>query len=169
MLLLGARRAADGDAQDEAVEPLANERGNSARVILRKPSRNLENTGFSVKVVGTETRVAAKEYTVYIVDVVDRDTQREFKIFKRFSDFDELHSKLKKQYPNLPVLPKKTIFSSMSAKVMEGRKLGLDSYLQQLAMRLDVLESSGELRTFLELDQARMTQEGIFVARCLRR
>jgi hypothetical protein len=55
-------------------------------------------------------------------------------------------------------LPKKTLFGTMSAKVMEGRQIGLDSYLHQLIMRPDLL-GDVDLRAFLELDQAR-SQEG---------
>jgi histidine ammonia-lyase len=62
----------------------------------------------------------------------------------------------------LPSLPRKTIFSAMSAKVMEGRKLSLDSYLHQLVMRPGLLEASSELRTFLELDRARNDEKGTF-------
>ena len=48
----------------------------------------------------------------------------------------------------------------MSAKVMESRKLSLDSYLHQLVMRPGLIDSSSEFRTFLELDLARNDQKG---------
>ena len=109
-----------------------------------------------MQVVGTETRVAAKEYTVYIVSVLDVKSGREHKIFRRFSDFDDLLAKLKKRgLPNLPALPKKRLFSSMSAKVMENRKIGLGSFLHQLIVRDGLVQTDPDLRSFLELDSAR--------------
>eukprot|EP00019_Armaparvus_languidus_P005869 CAMPEP_0168601382 /NCGR_PEP_ID=MMETSP0420-20121227/13408_1 /TAXON_ID=498008 /ORGANISM="Pessonella sp." /LENGTH=98 /DNA_ID=CAMNT_0008639777 /DNA_START=98 /DNA_END=391 /DNA_ORIENTATION=- len=49
----------------------------------------------------------------------------------------------------------------MSAKVMESRKLSLDSYLHQLVMRPGLIDSSSEFRTFLELDLARNDQKDV--------
>jgi hypothetical protein len=132
--------------------------GTSARFALRRPTRQV--SGYRVNVVGTETRVAAKEYTVYVINVVDQANGRDFNIFRRFSDFDDLYATLtKKKLPNLPLLPKKQIFSSMSAKVMETRKIGLGTFLQQLALREGLIDSDGDLRAFLELDVPRSKQE----------
>lgn len=148
----GAAGAAGGDAA--SLQSNA-----SGRIQLRRPSRTTTG-GYRVNVVGTETRVAAKEYTVYVVNVVDQFNGRDFNIFRRFSDFDDLHAKLKKKLgANVPLLPKKQIFSSMSAKVMENRKIGLGSFLQQLAMRDGLLDSDPDLRAFLELDLPRDKQD----------
>ena len=45
----------------------------------------------------------------------------------------------------------------MSAKVMENRKLGLDSYLHQLTKRDDIIGKDADLRAFLELDNVART------------
>lgn len=148
--------AASGSADADDMAALAS--GASGRIALRRPSR-ATMSGYRVNVVGTETRVAAKEYTVYVVNVVDQVNGRDFNIFRRFSDFDDLHAKLKKKLPNMPLLPKKQIFSSMSAKVMENRKIGLGSFLQQLALREGLIENDADLRAFLELDVPRDKQE----------
>jgi hypothetical protein len=149
--------AAAGAAGGDAAAALQS--GASGRIALRRPSRTTTG-GYRVNVVGTETRVAAKEYTVYVVNVVDQFNGRDFNIFRRFSDFDDLHAKLKKKLgANVPLLPKKQIFSSMSAKVMENRKIGLGSFLQQLAMRDGLIDGDPDVRAFLELDLPRDKQD----------
>ena len=65
-------------------------------------------------------------YTVFVVDVWS--SGRHHIIEKRYSEFEELHKQLKKimKTPEFP--PKKML--KFNAKVLEQRRLGLDTYFQ---------------------------------------
>eukprot|EP00742_Colponemidia_sp_Colp-10_P005141 GILJ01005490.1.p1 GENE.GILJ01005490.1~~GILJ01005490.1.p1 ORF type:complete len:980 (-),score=210.32 GILJ01005490.1:31-2970(-) len=71
---------------------------------------------------------------------------------KRYKNFYELHSKLKRGFSNLPELPPKKLFGNVEAIFVDRRRSALESYLQSLLSHEGVVCNSGELWAFLDAD-----------------
>jgi hypothetical protein len=73
-----------------------------------------------------------KEYTVYKVVIAKAGGTKE--IIKRYSEFNNLHSRLNKtdQLPRNIEFPPKTLFTSSSASTKEERRRKLKRFLQEL-------------------------------------
>ena len=69
---------------------------------------------------------------------------------KRFSEFDNLLKELK-NYHSLPSLPSKSFFK-MNEKELETRRKGLESFLQKVVVRNDLMNSD-PIKHFLQLDK----------------
>jgi PX domain len=81
---------------------------------------------------------------VYVVDV--RHSNRRWRIFRRYKQFNQLDSQLRAVFPDLkhtlPVMPKKNYLrSSTSVKLVNERKQTLDNYLRELTELRWVVES----------------------------
>ncbi|XP_032233860.2 sorting nexin-13 isoform X2 [Nematostella vectensis] len=77
-----------------------------------------------------------KTYAVYAISVF-RATQEgtnSWTIYRRYSDFDDLHMHLKNKFGPLPnlLLPGKRTFRNMDKDFLEKRRAALDSYIQTL-------------------------------------
>jgi len=84
------------------------------------------------------------EYTILV-----KTNKRIWEIKKRYSDFHNLNSTLKKNNTkNLPKLPKKAIFNS--EKIIKERKIKLQRYLNNLLLRDDIY-SLDSIFDFIEL------------------
>eukprot|EP00834_Sanchytrium_tribonematis_P001674 NODE_43_length_33755_cov_1.178542.p12 type:complete len:316 gc:universal NODE_43_length_33755_cov_1.178542:13129-12182(-) len=79
----------------------------------------------SIKIINVKTETIASQYVVYVF-TINHNNQQEWTIKKRYSDFLELHDKLKPPF-NLP--PKR--YWSTSSAVVDERKLQLRQYLLQ--------------------------------------
>lgn len=78
-----------------------------------------------------------KSYAVYLVSVLKKTsdgTDTSWDVYRRFSDFYDLHSYLQSKYDSLSglVLPSKKTFDNMNKEFLEKRKVGLNTYLQTL-------------------------------------
>ncbi|CAG4908678.1 unnamed protein product [Colias eurytheme] len=75
-----------------------------------------------------------KSFGIYAIAVTRASDNEVWHIYRRYSDFYELHSAIKDKWPELASLPfpaKKT-FQNTSRSVLENRKRMLNSYLQSL-------------------------------------
>ena len=87
-----------------------------------------------------------KTFTVYRLEVTTQDG-RYFSLQKRYSSFHELHMRCRERYQVSAHFPPKTL-SNTTAKVMDFRRAGLESYLQALT---SIYPLPGELMEFLHL------------------
>lgn len=99
-----------------------------------------------------------KTFGVYALRIsVQYDTGyiQEWHIYRRYSDFHDLHTKIKEKYPDLSKIafPGKKTFHNMDRAVLERRKKMLGDYMSELSQS-SVLSSHVGLRnllmTFLE-------------------
>lgn len=78
----------------------------------------------------------SKSVTVYKIHVVHTSTStgmhQDFAIWRRFSDFDDVHRQIKQKSPRLRelVLPEKTLFSNHSTEFLSKRKDALQDWLK---------------------------------------
>ncbi|RVE54837.1 hypothetical protein evm_000604 [Chilo suppressalis] len=76
-----------------------------------------------------------KSFGIYAIAVTRQSDNEIWHIYRRYSDFYDLHTSIKEKWPelaNLPFPAKKT-FQNTSRSVLESRKRMLNSYLQRLA------------------------------------
>ena len=88
---------------------------------------------WSVRIEGTQLLFDPKPFVVYELRVENGDYQ--WRLVKRYSDFKQLHARLKRSYPNFSVkLPGRTyVFQdNMNQKFIQRRREGLQAFLQQL-------------------------------------
>jgi len=77
--------------------------------------------------------------------------RRKWSMAKRYNHFGELDTSLKVKYANLPKLPAKTYFKLKTDEQIEGRRVHLHNYLQDIVNRPDMRTNSA-FRSFLEID-----------------
>lgn len=92
-------------------------------------SANIGNTGLC--------REHGKAYAVYMINVHRQEsdgTQRSWDIYRRYSDFHDLHVTIQDRYDSLSglALPSKKTFNNMHKDFLEKRRIGLNAYLQTL-------------------------------------
>eukprot|EP00301_Raphidiophrys_heterophryoidea_P020877 c5461_g1_i2.p1 GENE.c5461_g1_i2~~c5461_g1_i2.p1 ORF type:complete len:893 (+),score=242.14 c5461_g1_i2:137-2680(+) len=94
---------------------------------------------------------APKAFTLYLLTCIT-DFGYEFRLHKRYSDFDALYSQLKKKQANLPKLPPRYMLrhKNLSDQVRGERQVLLDQFLQDLVLHED-LQTSQPLLLFLSL------------------
>lgn len=68
---------------------------------------------------------------------------------KRYSDFEEFHTRLIKQVLRAPYLPAKSLFK-LSNSELEKRKLDLEKYIKSICLRKDIAQLADFL-SFLEV------------------
>lgn len=83
-----------------------------------------------------------KTYALYSIDVYRASSEgtNSWTVFRRYSDFDDLHMHLKEKYGHISglLLPGKRTFHNLDKKFLEKRRIALDAYLQNL-LSTDVL------------------------------
>ncbi|CAD8137760.1 unnamed protein product [Paramecium pentaurelia] len=102
----------------------------------------IKNTGFE-EVVGKDN----EKFIRYSFTIGSGDSKHI--IWKRFSQFDELHSLLKQRYPLLPQLPYKTTAALQQINPII-RSVNLQQYLLDL-IKVPTIGENGHLRQFLEI------------------
>lgn len=75
---------------------------------------------------------------------------KEWRLRKRFSEFDDLHKVIGARYPGVPDLPSKTLFRQFDPQHLHERAQALGRYLESMRRRRDVMNCS-ELWDFLQL------------------
>lgn len=115
----------------------------------------------------TEKRtVNSKSYIVYGVNI--HGPVRSWTVWKRYSDFNLLHTDLMRQVPSStppkPLPPKKSLFAWTTyddPNLIEERQLGLETYLQAiLKSKDDRWRTSRAWKTFLELGDQHKSEVG---------
>lgn len=129
------------------------------------------------EIIGTGIHCdSGKPYGIYAVAVTKRyDTgyQEKWHVYRRYSDFHDLHQKIKDKYYDLAKVPfpaKKT-FHNMDRAVLEKRMTMLNAWLQQLTRPLTVdghLGLQSLLLVFLEQGEYDKGVTGGHVARTVR-
>ncbi|CAB3241984.1 unnamed protein product [Arctia plantaginis] len=101
-------------------------------------SRNAKNILSPLSACIIETALVqdkGKTFGIYAIAVTRLSDSEVWHIYRRYSDFYDLHTSVKEKWPelgNLPFPAKKT-FQNTSRTVLENRKRMLNSYLQTLA------------------------------------
>lgn len=81
-------------------------------------------------------------FVVYKLDIgmrMDKDGDLRWQIYRRYSDFLEMHNQLPQD--SLPKLPAKAIVGNFTATFLEGRRNSLENYLNELLKRRPVTQS----------------------------
>eukprot|EP01133_Synstelium_polycarpum_P015862 gene15862-18848_t len=108
---------------------------------------------FTVQMKRTESKKipGKKPFTLYIIDIVNETTGDVYTISKRYSDFDNLHKKLKKKFPeaDLKDLPKKHLINSLGSNTVESRRVMLEVFLQDLFQK-ETIKNSSYLLAFIK-------------------
>jgi hypothetical protein len=86
------------------------------------------------------------------IDSQDTDTNPEFSVERRYSDFVSFHKELAKLYPGaiLPPLPKDQVFGRFKSDFIDSRMRALDDFLARIHDHPDIANSS-ILKTFLSV------------------
>lgn len=95
-----------------------------------------------------------QEYAVYIIKVQrqagDQMPAASWAIAHRYSEFHDLHSKLRRRYPSTRNLefPRRRMVMKLQKQFLHNRRVALEAYLRRLLLMPDVCRSR-ELRSFL--------------------
>lgn len=97
----------------------------------------------SAKVITHRSRTKfGKSYTEYVIEVIAAGL--EWKVYKRFSQFSELHAQLQAAHPKsiLPPLPPASMFGTLKLGFILARQHDLAKYMDALMAVQDIAESS---------------------------
>ena len=110
------------------------------------------NISIQSVVVGKEED--GREFALYVVEVQrqagDQMPAAVWVVTRRYSEFHDLHQRLRRRYPSTRDLefPRRRVVMKLQKAFLQSRRLGLEAYLQQLLRMPDVCRSR-ELRAFL--------------------
>ena len=91
------------------------------------------------------------EGVVYYEVLVEPRTGVPWRIRKRFSEFEQLHSALALVFHQIPDLPNKIPFASFFPSVLNRRSEALEIFLDRCVFKIDPGLTSASLRNFLEV------------------
>jgi len=95
-----------------------------------------------------------REFALYVVEVQrqagDQMPSATWAIARRYSEFHDLHQRLRRRYPSTRSLefPRRRVVMKLQKQFLHNRRVALENYLQQLLRMPDVCRSR-ELRSFL--------------------
>lgn len=72
-------------------------------------------------------------HTEYIVNLITNNAHFEksyIRVHRRYSQFLELHNKLRPHIPALPAFPRKSVFSRFRKHVIEARRVSFEEYIR---------------------------------------
>ena len=124
----------------------------------------------SARVVDFQKRYNPEKYYIYVVNICRVGVQEPSFVFRRFSQFYELHSKLTEAFPdkNLPRLPSKIYIGRSQIRVVaERRRSELDDYIRHLLLLPTEISESELLYTFLHPMQQDIREASSFSIRLL--
>ncbi|KAF9179970.1 Intermediate filament protein [Haplosporangium sp. Z 767] len=105
-----------------------------------------------------------KEFALYVIEVHQMAQDGSFAsgwvIARRYSEFFALHRQLKEKFPAIVrqyELPSKRGFLKLQKSFVEGRRIGLERYLQCLVQHIEICQSQ-ELRAFLSQENVALPQ-----------
>jgi sorting nexin-25 len=111
-------------------------------------------SSISIKSVVVGKEDDGREFALYIIEVHrqagDQIPAAVWAIPRRYSEFHELHQRLRRRYPSTRNLefPRRRVVMKLQKQFLQNRRLALERYLQQLLQMPDVCRSR-ELRSFL--------------------
>ena len=124
----------------------------------------------SARVVDFHKRYSPEKYYIYVLNVCRVDVQEPSFVFRRFSHFHELNTKLTEEFPqrNFPRLPSKIYLGRSQIRVVaERRRNELDDYIRHLLMMPPEISESELLYTFLHPSQQDHLEASKFSMRLL--
>ncbi|KPI44175.1 Sorting nexin-12 [Cyphellophora attinorum] len=95
-----------------------------------------------------------REFALYVIEVQrqagDQMPAATWAITRRYSEFHELHQRLRRRYPSTRNLdfPRRRMVLKLQKQFLHNRRIALEAYMQQLLRMPDVCRSR-ELRSFL--------------------
>ncbi|XP_064647759.1 sorting nexin-13-like isoform X2 [Lineus longissimus] len=117
-----------------------------------------KNVWFNITARITQTGIAKddatkKEFALYAVTVTKTNydgSEEVWNVYRRYSDFHDLHLSIKERYDELSTLtfPGKKAFNNMNKEFLERRRKDLDGYLQTL-LHPKIVASTPGLQDFL--------------------
>ncbi|KAH7053658.1 PXA domain-containing protein [Linnemannia elongata] len=106
----------------------------------------------------------SKEFALYVIEVhqlaQDGSYASGWVIARRYSEFFALHQQLKEKFSSIVrqyELPGKRGFLKLQKSFVEGRRIGLERYLQSLVRHVEICQSQ-ELRAFLSQENVALPQ-----------
>lgn len=99
--------------------------------------------------IQSERTFPFKKYVEYSFKI--STNYKKWTIFRRYTDFENLHKKLINRIPKIPNLPAKTFFN-MNDKVIKERKMLLEEYLNNLFQIVNV-SNYPDILEFIEIDK----------------
>ena len=105
-----------------------------------------------------------REFALYVIEVQrqagDQMPAAIWAIARRYSEFHDLHQRLRRRYPSTRNLefPRRRMVMKLQKQFLHNRRVSLENYLQQLVRMPDVCRSR-ELRSFLS-QQAILSSQG---------
>eukprot|EP01137_Pigoraptor_chileana_P020379 Opistho-2@82662 len=93
-----------------------------------------------------------KEYTEYVIEV--KGPASKWSVKRRYRQFDSLNRSLHKRFGRKlkAQMPKKQVFGSMSASVVELRRKALEQYVRDVIANPDVGITDADIAAFLDLN-----------------
>ncbi|TNM97947.1 hypothetical protein fugu_014193 [Takifugu bimaculatus] len=97
-------------------------------------------TPLTLNLVGYEILEKRSKFTVYKILVKGHQSDS-WLIFRRYSDFYRLRNELKRLFPSFGVTlpPKRFIRDNYEKRFLDGRRLGLQTFLQNLTLNKDIV------------------------------
>ena len=105
------------------------------------------------------TPMGSKTYTNYIITFEDANRGAKWEIAQRYSDLNEFHHVLKKQFGDIagfPRFPGKKFTNQLDPSFIEQRRAALESYLRAICFLQPILQSR-ELKHFIDSCPQRQT------------
>ena len=69
----------------------------------------------------TDKYIDKKSVTYYVIELYNNFSKNNWVVEKRYSDFENLHSKINKLFPKFPALPGKTYFGINSNELNQRK------------------------------------------------
>ncbi|XP_054275146.1 sorting nexin-16 [Macrosteles quadrilineatus] len=112
------------------------------------------DASIQIPIVGYEVMEERARFTVYKIKIENKTVQDSWFIFRRYTDFVRLHSKLKLEFPKIVLtLPRKRWFgNNFSLPFIEERIKGLQSFIDSIVNNKELMESK-TIRDFFCLDE----------------
>ncbi|KIX95587.1 uncharacterized protein Z520_08707 [Fonsecaea multimorphosa CBS 102226] len=121
-------------------------------------------SSISIKSVVVGKEDDGREFALYVIEVQrqagDQMPAAVWAIPRRYSEFHELHQRLRRRYPSTRNLefPRRRVVMKLQKQFLQNRRLALEHYLQQLLQMPDVCRSR-ELRSFLSQSSIKSHQD----------
>ncbi|KAH9907478.1 PXA domain-containing protein [Xylariomycetidae sp. FL2044] len=123
-------------------------------VIQESDSSLYGRASIKIKTIQVGRESDGKEFALYVVEVQRNAGEKmpaaTWVVTRRYSEFHELHQKLRHRYPSVRHLdfPRRRMVMKLQSEFLRRRREALEQYLQQLLLLPDVCRSR-DLRAFL--------------------
>ncbi|CAN8098060.1 unnamed protein product [Discula destructiva] len=120
-------------------------------------------SGIKIKAIQVGHEEDGKEFAIYVIEVSRNAGEKmpaaSWIITRRYSEFHDLHQRLRSKYPSVRNLdfPRRKIMMKLQSDFLQKRRQALEKYMRELLQLPDVCRSR-ELRAFLS--QTFITQGG---------